>query len=169
MAKRQPKWVTPERQTHLVELFSRSQGFCVYGHKPCPYPEHHYEGFIEGLIAEWIADDRAERQAELRLEQRQLHNLNERRAPLRGRFSAIGKDIFYANQPQYYFLGFSISGLTFKAFVKVRLASTYVNLYVDVDLKGVSKNKRRKAIRYNKVTDEVRQGINKAIRHYLEH
>jgi hypothetical protein len=30
-----PKWVTPARQAELVELFVKSQGFCVYVNKPC--------------------------------------------------------------------------------------------------------------------------------------
>ena len=171
-----PNWATPNRQTHLVRLFLRSNGFCVFGHKPCPIPEHHYEVFIEHLIADWKADDREQRQAEWQAEQRQLHSLGERRYPLHGQFSAIGKDIFYARQHQYYLLGLAINGLTFRPFAKVRLASSFVHLYIDLGdtLKGVSKTKRRKAIRYGKaLPDEIQRQINElcslAVRHYLEH
>ncbi len=171
-----PQWATPNRQTQLVRLFLRSSGFCVFGHKPCGIPEHYYEVYIEGLIADWKATDREQRQAERQAEQRQLHSLGERRYPLHGQFSAIGKDIFFAEQPEYYLLGLSISGLTFKPFVKIRLASSFVNLYVDLGdtLKGVSKSKRRKAIRYGKTLpvkeqQEIGELCRLAVTHYLEH
>jgi hypothetical protein len=165
------KWLTPDRKAHLIALFTRSQGFCVFGHKPCRIPEHHYEAFIEDLITDWLADDRARREAEWQAERRELHNLRERREPIRGRFSAIGRDIFFADQPQYYLIGLGINGLTFKPFAKVRLASSFVNLYIDLgdSLKEVSKAQRRKALRYGKVSDNVRQRLNLAVRHYLDH
>jgi hypothetical protein len=168
---RLPKWATPERRTHLVKLFLRSQGFCVFGHKPCPHPEHHYEVFIEGLIRDWVADDRAQRQAEREAERRALHGLGERRYPLRGQFSAIGKDIFYAEQPQFYLEGIGISGLTFRPFAKVRLASSFVRLHIDLgdSLKGMSKNARRKALRHGKLSETAQSRINQAVRHYLNH
>ena len=168
---RYPKWVTPDRQAHLVHLFLNSKGFCVFGHKPCPCPDHHYEVFMENLIRDWVSDDRAQREAEWQAESRLLHSLGERREPLRGRFSNIAKDIFYSEQPQFYLLGLGISGLTFKPFAKVRLASSFLHLFVDLGdtLKAVSKNKRRKALRYGKVTNEVNDKIKQAVRHYLEH
>jgi len=164
---RLPKWATPDRQAHLVNLFLRSQGFCVFGHKPCPYPHHHYELFIEGLIKDWVAEDRATRQAEREAEQKALHNLGERTRPVRGQFSAIGRDAFYAEQPQYYIEGIGISGLTFRPFAKVRLASSFVRLHIDLgdSLKQVSKNKRRKALRYGKIPETIKT----AVRHYLDH
>ena len=171
-----PKWATPERQAHLVSLFTRSGGFCVFGHKPCPIPDHHYEIFIEGLIADWQADDRAERVARWRQERRHIHSLGERTYPLRGQFSAISKDIYFASQPEYYLLGLSVDGLTFKPFAKVRLASGYVHLYVSLGdiLRKVSKSKRRKAIRYGKplpmaIEAEIARVCNQAVRHYLDH
>ena len=168
---RYPKWVTLDRQAHLVNLFLHSKGFCVFGHKPCPYPDHHYELFIENLIRDWVTDDRAQRQAEWQAERRLLHSLGERREPLRGRFSNIAKDIFYSEQPQFYLLGLGISGLTFKPFAKVRLASNFVHLFVDLGdtLKAVSKNQRRKAMRYGKVTNTINNQIEQAVKHYLEH
>jgi len=165
-----PKWATPDRQAHLVKLFVQSGGFCVFGHKPCPYPEHHYEVFIERLIKDWVAEDRAQRQAEWQAERRRLHSLGERRYPLRGRFSVVSKDIFYGDQPVYYLEGVGISGLTLKPFAKVRLASSFVYLYIDLadSLKRASKNKRRKALRYGKLSEEARQKVNLAVRHYLD-
>jgi len=172
----QPKWATPSRQTQLVSIFLRSRGFCVFGHKSCTIPSHYYEVYIEGLIADWKADDRQQDTAELQEERKRLHSLAERRYPLRGQFSSIAKDIFFARQPLFYLLGLGVSGLTFKPFARVRLASSYVNLYVDLGdmLKGVSKSKRRKAIRYGKslpveLQGEIAQVCKLAVTHYLEH
>jgi len=166
-----PQWLTLDRKAHLIDLFNRSQGFCVFGHKPCSNPNHHYEQFIEDLIADWIAEDRATRQALWQAERQALHSLGEQSEPLRGRFSIIGKDIFFAKQPEYYLIGLGISGLTFTPFAKVRLASSFVNLHIDLgdSLKEVSKAQRRKALRYGKVSNEVRQRINTAVNHYLNH
>jgi len=170
-----PKWATPDRQAQLVSLFLHSNGFCVFGHKPCLIPDHHYEVFIEYLIADWQADDKAQKQGEWQAERRRIHSLGERSYPLRGQFSTIGKDIFYADQPQFYFVGLSISGLTFKPFAKIRLASSFVSLHIDLGntLKSVSKSKRRKAIRYGKALPvEAQSQIDRicslAVRHYLE-
>jgi len=161
-----PKWATPERQAHLVNLFLRSGGFCVFGERPCSCPElHHYEPFIEGLIDDWKACDRAKRWAEWKAEQRALHSLGEV-GRIRGQFNTIGRDIFFARQPQFYIEGLGVSGLTFKPFAKVRLASSYVCLHVEVSnaLKSVSKNKRRKAIRYGKaLPEEAQQEIDRLV------
>ena len=172
----QPKWATPSRQTQLVSIFLRSRGFCVFGHPHCLIPEHYYEVYIEGLIADWQADDRQQDTADWQEERKRLHSLAERRYPLRGQFSSIAKDIFFARQPLFYLLGMGISGLTFKPFARIRLASSYVHLFVDLGdtLKGVSKSKRRKAIRYGKpltveLQGEIEQVCRLAVTHYLEH
>jgi hypothetical protein len=172
MAK-QPKWTTPTRQTHLVTLFLRSKGFCVFGHPKCTIPEHHYEIFIDNLVADWIADDRAQRQADWQAETKARHSTNERTYPLHGRFSGIGQDIYYDNQPEFYLEGLGISGLTFKPFAKLRLASSYIRLHVDLDdiLKPVSKSQKRKAIRYGKIPTDLQDKIHnrcwQAVKHYL--
>jgi hypothetical protein len=100
--------------------------------------------------------------------------LGERRFPLRGQFSAIAKDIFYPEQPSHYVEGLGISGLTFKPFAKVRIASSYMRLFVDLGdtLKSVPKVKRRKAIRYGKalppeVERRIEQAVRQAVKHYL--
>lgn len=175
MARRYPLWATPDRQTHLVGLFLDSKGFCVFGHKPCTNPEHHYGVYIEYLIADWKGDDRSQRQAEWEAERRQMHSVAERRYPLKGQFSAVSRDIFFADQPQYYLVGLSISGLTFRPFAKIRLSSSFVNLYIDLGdtLRGLSRAKRHKAIRYGKplpyAIDRVIGNICElAVRHYLD-
>ena len=173
MERQSPKWALPHRQAHLVNLFIRSGGFCVFGHRPCPIPEHHYEAYIERLIEDWIADDKAQANAERQAEIRALHRLPERGA-LRGTFSAIGRDIFFGQQPQYYLEALGISGVTFRPFALVRLASSYVCLFVDLGdaLKGLSKAKRRKAARYGKalpqeVQEKVDEACRRAVKHYL--
>jgi len=169
-----PKWATPDRKRQLVAVFLRSKGFCVFGHKPCQIPEHHYEIYIETLIQDWIADDKAQRQAEWQAERQLLHSQADRRYPASGQFNAVSKDIFFAIQPDYYLIGLGISGLTFKPFAKLRLPSSYLNLFVDLGdtLKGVSKSKRRKAIRYGKalpieIQEQVDRLCNLAVRLYL--
>jgi len=171
-----PKWATPERKAKLVELFYRSGGFCIFGHSACIIPEHHYEVFIEGLITDWKADDREARRIEYRLESLCLHSLAEPKEPLRGRFSAISKDIWKSNQPLYYIEGLGISGLTLQPFVRVRLSSSFMRLYVNLGeaLQGVSKSKKRKAIRYGKpLPKTIEQVINQLVRtsvlDYLAH
>ena len=171
-----PRWNTPSRQSHLVDLFLDSGGFCVFGHKPCSNPAHHYLNFIEDLIADWKADDRAQDSAEWQAERLRLHSLGERRYPLRGQFNNISRDIFFDHQPLFYLDGLGVSGITLSPFAKVRVSSSYVNLYVDLghSLKGVSKNRRRKAIRYGKplppeYRKKVEQVCREAVRHYLNH
>ena len=90
---------------------------------------------------------------------------------MRGQFSTIAKDMFYAEQPEYYLEGIGISGLTFRPFAKVRLASSLVQLHIDLGdtLRQVSKAKRRKAIRYGKVADTIQARIREAVRHYFDH
>src|SRR4030042_603682 len=169
-----PNWATPARQSQLVDIFNRSGGFCVYGEHPCTNPEsHHYENYIIGLIKDWVADDREARSYLNRIISRSLHRIPEVGA-LRGQFNAISRDIYFDSQPQYYLEALGISGLTFKPFAKIRIASSYARLHVDIaePLKVVSKNKRRKAIRYGKdlpveVQKQVESICNRAIAHYL--
>lgn len=175
MSRRYPKWVTPNRQILLIRLFLNGNGFCIYGHQHCLIPEHYYELYIEDLIADWKADDREGRKADWQAERLLLHRTAERRYPLHGQFSAVSKDIFFANQPQHYIVGLGISGLTFKPFAQVRVSSSFVNLYIDLGntLKGLSKSKRRKAIRYGKpLPPTIEQSIadicRQAVRHYLD-
>jgi len=167
-----PKWSTPSRQVLLVKLFVDSGGFCIYGHKNCPIPAHHYEVVIENVIANWKEEDREN----WKLEQKAFHSLGERRYPIRGRFSSIAKDIFFEKQPLYYLEALGMSGLTLQPFAKVKIASSYFHLYIDLgdSLKATSKNKRRKAIRYGKplpqeVEARVRKLVTLAVKDYLNH
>ncbi len=171
-----PKWATLDRRNYLVELFLSSRGFCVYGHKNCLIERHHFSIYSELLISDWKQADREDLNALLRLERQQLHSTGGRTYPLRGQFSAISRDIYAEAQPLYYLDGQSISGLTFTPFVRVRIASSYIRLYVDLGdiLRQVSKSKRRKAIRYGKplppsVKKQISQKVLLAVKDYHTH
>jgi len=171
-----PQWATLDRRTHLVDLFNRSGGFCIFGHKNCLIPEHHFESFIEGLIAHWKTADREQKLADWLAELKVIHSLGERTFPLRGQFSAISRTIYADNQPLYFVESLGISGLTFKPFAKIRISSSYMRLYVDLGdaLKRVGKVRRRKAIRYGKplpppIERNVSVIISKAVKHYIAH
>ncbi|GAI24446.1 unnamed protein product, partial [marine sediment metagenome] len=135
-----------------------------------------YEARIKSIIAEWKHLDKEQRQAEWEAERKALHSLGERSYPIRGQFSAVSRDIYAESQPLYYLEGQAVSGLTFKPFVRVRLASSYIRLYVDLGeaLRQVSKSQRRKAIRYGKpLPPTTRQAIMRkvmeAVRDYYSH
>ncbi|GAI66978.1 unnamed protein product [marine sediment metagenome] len=171
-----PKWATLDRRNVLVQLFLSSGGFCVYGHKKCLIPEHHYFLYSEFLIKDWKHLDTEQRQAEWEAERKALHSLGERTYPIRGQFSAVSRDIYAESQPLYYLEGQAVSGLTLMPFVRVRLASSYIRLYVDLGeaLRQVSKNTRRKAIRYGKALPKsVKRAISskvlEAVRDYYSH
>ena len=171
-----PKWSTPNRQVCLVKLFLDSGGFCIFGHTNCPIPEHHYEVYIEELIDDWKAEDREQAKLDWETERKAIHSFGERRLPIRGRFSAISKDIFFDKQPLFYLEALGMSGLTLQPFAKVKLASSYFHLYIDLgdSLRSTSKNRRRKAIRYGKalpleVEARVRKLVTLAVKDYLNH
>jgi len=171
-----PKWATLDRRNVLVQLFLSSGGFCVYGHKKCLIPEHHYCLYSELLIKDWKQVDTEQSQADWEAERKALHSLGERTYPTRGQFSAVSRDIYAESQPLYYLDGQAVSGLTFTPFVRVRIASSYIRLYVDLGeaLRQVSKSKRRKAIRYGKALPEptkvaIRRMVLEAVKDYLAH
>ncbi len=171
-----PKWSTPNRQAYLVKLFLDSGGFCIYGHKNCLIPEHHYSLYIEQVIDYWKGDDRETAKLDWKQERKAMHSLGEHSLPLRGRFSAVSRDIFAGSQPLYYLEALGIDGLKLKPFAKVKLSSSYLRLYIDLgdSLRGLSKNKKRKAIRYGKplpfeIEARISELVSLAVRDYLNH
>jgi len=171
-----PKWSTPERKDALIQLFVNSGGFCVYGHKKCLIPEHHYSLYTELLIKDWKQLDIELSNALWQAERKALHSLGERTFPVRGQFSAISKEIYAGTQPLYYLDGQAVSGVTLTPFVRVRLASSYIRLYVDLGeaLRQASKSQRRKAIRYGKALpksarEAVSRKVLEAVRDYYSH
>jgi hypothetical protein len=132
-----------------------------------------YDFKTESIIKDWIADTREQSLEDWKAEQKALHRTNDRILPLRGQFSGVARDIFHDNQPLYYLEAMGISGLTFKPFAKLRLASSYIRLHVDLEdvLKPMSKSKKRKAIRYGKIPSNITNRIQvlcwQAVKHYL--
>jgi hypothetical protein len=171
-----PKWVNHVRQSHLVSLFVRSRGFCVFGEPNCTIPQHHYEVFIERLINDWKADDRETNALVWKNERKIMHSTNEKTLPMRGRFNGVSIDIWHDSQPIYYLESIGMDGLKLKPFAKVKLSSSYQHLYIDLgdSLNTVSKNRKRKAIRYNKplpqsANDIVSKLIIEAVKDYLKY
>jgi hypothetical protein len=171
-----PKWVNTTRQAHLVSLFVRSRGFCIYGEPNCVIHEHHYEVFIESLINDWKADDRETNRLEWKNERKIMHSLNEKTLPMRGRFNGVSSDIWHDSQPIYYLESMGMDGLKLKPFAKVKLSSSYQHLYVDLgdSLKSISKNRKRKALRYHKPLPQsanaiVSKLIIEAVKDYLNY
>ena len=172
--KYEPEQGKPKLPCHTLHVHS-TRFHCAYGDYPCYKPhECHYELYTDRLVKEWVQSDRDVRQAEWENEQKQLHALGERRTPLRGRFNNVSREIFYPRQPDHYLEGLGISGLTFTPFARIRIANSYMRLYVDLGntLKPMGKNKRRKAIRYGKplpkeINSRIDDLCNKAVRHYL--
>ena len=120
-----------------------------------------YDIKSEDQIKYWIDDDRERVRYEWELERRALHHTSDRVLPLRGQFSGISRDIYHDTQPFFFIEKTGISGLTFKPFAKLRLASSGTRLYVDISdvLKPLSKNARRKAVRYAKSDNALRNEI----------
>jgi hypothetical protein len=171
-----PKWSTPNRKAYLVKLFLDSGGFCIYGHKNCSIPAHHYEVYIESLIDSWKAEDREQAILDWKAERLAMHSLGERRLPLEGRFNNISRNIFHDSQPLYYLEGLGMDGLRLKPFAKVKIGSSYMRLYVSLgdSLRKASKNMRRKAIRYGKelpksIQESITERVSVAVRDYLNH
>jgi hypothetical protein len=171
-----PKWVTPDRQTFLAKLtldYIPKSGWQIdIATGEVYHPE--LDRRINALVKDWALADRARRQAEWQAERRQIHSLGERRYPVKGQFNAIAKDIFYGEQPEFYIEGLGVSGLTFKPFAMVRLASSPIRLFIDLgdSLKGISKARKRKAVRYGKplpsdVEQAIQDKIALAVRQYL--
>jgi hypothetical protein len=128
---------------------------------------------IDSIIEDWRKEDVTARAHQRRLDSLTMHRLPER-GRLRGHFNAISRTIFFDNQPMFELLGLGISGLTFKPFAKVRLASSLVALHVDITeaIRPLSKNKKRKCIRHGKplpssITEAVTAVASKAIADYL--
>ena len=132
-----------------------------------------YELKEREVIQDWIREDRQARAYLNRVMSRSLHLLPEI-GSLRGSFSAISRDIYHDSQPQYFVEALGISGVTLRPFAKIRIASSYTRLHVDISqpLKEVSKHRKRKFIRYQKplpvaVEVNIQELCNLAISKYL--
>jgi hypothetical protein len=146
-----PQWSTPERRKHLVDLFDRCGGYCVFGDWGCQIDEHHYELFIEGIIDSWKAEDRERRNYECKLEPQQI--LDGTYGRYGTTFDPVARDVFVNSRPSYYLVGLGVNPFTYQRVALVRIPSTFIHLFVDVGtaVQDVSKNARCKALRHGKV------------------
>ncbi|HZA21238.1 MAG TPA: hypothetical protein VFA32_01285, partial [Dehalococcoidia bacterium] len=136
---------------HLVDLFDRCGGYCVFGDWGCQIDEHHYELFIEGIIDSWKAEDRERRNYECKLEQQQI--LDSTYGRYGTTFDPVARDVFVNSRPSYYLVGLGVNPFTYQRVALVRIPSTFIHLFVDVGtaVQDVSKNARCKALRHGKV------------------
>lgn len=115
----------------------------------------------EAVIAEWQADDRAERVALLRKEQRQLHQDNRRL--IGGRWDTTARERHHAEHPLYYLAVVGVSALTKKRVARVRIACSPVRLWVELP----SKNAIRQAKRYGaQGPKSINEAIVQAVHEY---
>jgi len=144
-----PKWSTPERREHLVALFNRSRGFCIWGERMCTLDAHSYEVFIEGLIWEWVREDREADAFLWKLEQRRIHQ-DEHTRRLGRQFDSIARERFLEQQGLYYLEGLGFNPLSFKRVAVIRIPSSHMRLLVDVTsaIHKTSKNRRRRIWRH---------------------
>lgn len=171
-----PNWSNAERQHALLVLFVRSGAMCVFGHSNCLEPSHYYESFIEGLIEWWKEQDREQAATDWQAEASAIHSLGETHTPIRGRFNNIGRDIYHGAQPLFFIERLGMDCLRLKPFAKVKVASSYMRLHVDISetVKHISRHARRKAIRYGKplpqsAANEINSLVTSAVRDYLNH
>jgi hypothetical protein len=130
-----------------------------------------YDILENNLKQIWIEADRENTVLAYKAEYDQRHKIKDR-LPLKGTFNGIAKDIFYDNQPVYQILNFGIDGHTLKPYCKVKLNNTDTVLFIDVSkpLKDMSKNKKRKILRYackGILDDNLDYCIFKAVKDYL--
>ena len=170
-----PNWATPTRQAELSELLMSHLSELSEWKLDISTGEFfnlQYLSEMRFMIADWKDDDRYL----WKLEREAIHSLGERRHPIEGRYNNISMDIFHDKQPLYYLECLGVSGLTLKPFARVKLGSSYMRLYVDIGdtLKGVSKNKRHKMLRYGKqaptsTENDISHKIWLAVRDYLKY
>jgi len=133
-----------------------------------------YELLSSEAVKYWINDDRLQKLAEWKAERKAIHSLSERNYK-NGRFGSVSSVIFHESQPLYYVESVGMNALTCKPFVRVKLASSYTRLDVDLgdSLRKLSKNRKRKAIRYgkplpSKINDIVSNRAFEAVSEYLK-
>jgi len=173
-----PKWATLDRRNVLASILT--DYLAIKGWQldlitgECYNLD--YEARIKPIIADWKHLDKEQDRADWEAERKALHSLGERSYPIRGQFSAVSRDIYAESQPLYYLEGQAVSGVTLTPFVRVRIASTYIRLYVDLGeaLRQVSKSQRRKAIRYGKPLPPstrvaIMRKVMEAVKDYYSH
>ena len=167
-----PQWSTPERQAVLIRLFVSSQGRCVHGEPGCVNLDHYYEFYSEMAIALWKALDREEREEAWRREKRKLHALPQ--ILKRGPFDSIAREIYLAERPLWKIEAVGVGAFTFRRVARVEIPALDKVLWVDLAGVEISKNQRRKLVRYKKgklpreLEESVFARCAKAVKQYLD-
>ena len=132
------------------------------------------ERYTKDLTADWRNFGKQTKLAMDDHERKLAHSLNEPRHIRRGRWGTISKEVFFDNQILYRVKDVGM-GLDGRPFAKIKMANSDMVLYVDLGdvLSTLSKNAKRKSVRYGKKTDSyslaVSRACNKAVDHYLSH
>jgi len=149
-----PLWLSDERKGILANLLLE----CAYNNYDLKVEEStgylyyiEYREALAKLVPYWITDDKDRRSYEHKITQYNFHRLNEK-GKVKGSFNAISKDIYFGNQPQYYFERYGTDIVNFHRIAVIRLASTFTRLHIDISapLRLLSKNRKRKIRRYGK-------------------
>lgn len=144
-----------------MELFTKSRGFCVYGHENCPHLHiHGYEVVSENMIALWIEQDRDEKQALWEKEERELHRLPQIRK--RGPFDSIRKWEYLDNRPIFRIVAIGVNAFTQHRTAQVEIPGLGTTIWVDLSGIKCSKNKLRKVVRYKRgaIPRTIEQEVN---------
>jgi hypothetical protein len=133
-----------------------------------------HDVLIDNAVKCWSDDSRIDTLEKWRRDRRELHKLNEKSFPLRGRFNNISSVIFHESQPLYYLESIGMNGLTMQPYAKVKLASSRQYLFVELgnSLLNVSKNRRHKILKYGKTPKDselelIDTKVKLAVRAYL--
>jgi len=139
-----PQWSTPARQAFLVQHFLQSGGQLLLelgtGQLVDPYAEM--------VIEVWKAEDREEREESWRREKRRLHSLPQ--ILKRGPFDSIAREVYLAERPLWRIEAVGVGAFTFRRVVRVEIPALEKVLWVDLAGVEISKNARRKLVRYKK-------------------
>lgn len=168
-----PKWSTPPRREFVLSAYKRFADSWSIDFWTGKLENPKLEAYLRPIIKDWVSDDRQATAYLNKLLRNQLHRIPEI-GSLRGQFNFVSREIYHDSQPQYYFEALGINGLNYKPFARIRIASAFTRLHVDISepLNTISKHKRRKAIRYGKglpipIQRQVEELCNLAIARYL--
>ena len=142
-----PIWSTPPRQALLVRFYLEAlHSGRVYA--PDLFSEKLYDPYSEMVIDLWKALDREEREASWQQEKKRLHALLE--IHKRGPFDTIAREEYLANRPLFSIKAVGVGAFTFKRMAKVRIPALGQEIWVSLAGVGLSRNKKRKLLRYGK-------------------
>jgi len=108
-----------------------------------------YDKVSEEAIQEWVSEDRAEDATAWKRERRRLHSQPEFHK--RGQYDSLAREIFLAARPLWDIEAVGVGAFTFQRALKVRIPGLDKVIWVNLPMpKGVSRNKRKKILKYGK-------------------